>query len=222
MKLPRRQKLALNLLMGLGIITAIVCIIRTAFSYETKQEDETWAGVPNALCRILEINICIIAACMPMLRPLWNLSIRKWRERFGPEAATTVRTPMSRLQWYRPPSRTPWYRRIGRHFEWAPRPPISQTSSTQSMMSRHSGGSRNPNNEKGTLPRAAPHVVKPVHPSQWPQHYEKPENVTWAKDPGSPKMSDSLDLPLQGVRNSEWVEPKHVDWGGFRFDRGFE
>ena len=94
-------------------------------------------------------------------------------------------------------------------------------------MSRRSGGSRN-HNEKATLPRPIPHVARPIPQSKWPQHYEKPDNVTWAKDPGTPKRSDSLELPLQGARNSEPVEPvepvepKQIDWGGYRFERGLK
>ena len=221
MKLPRRQKWALNLLMGLGLVTAVACLIRTAFSYEVKAGDQTWAGIPNALCRMLEINLGIIAACMPMMRPLWNLGRRKWQEKFGPEKMTTVRTPMSRLQWYSPPSHSPWYKRIKRHFQWSPRPPVSQTSSTQSMMNR---SGRYQDNEKAMLPRPAPHVPKPIPQSKWPQHYEKPDNVTWAKDPGTPEMSNSLDLPLQGVDKSEWGDQKEQepDWGGYKFHRGLK
>ena len=73
------------------------------------------------------------------------------------------------------------------------------------------------------LPKPKPQVPKPVMKSKWPQHYEKPENVTWAKDPGTPKMSNSLDLPLQGAKSSDWVEGQgreEPDWGGFEFSRG--
>ena len=220
MKLPRRQKYALNFLMGLGIITAITCIIRTAFSYEVKADDQTWEGIPNALCRMLEINFGIIAACMPMMRPLWNWSKRKWRERFGPTKVTTVRTPMSRLQWYRAPEKEPWYKRLRRYFQWAPRPPISQTSSTQSMNpSRAYNENNNSNNEKAVTKQsrsAAPIIPRPT-PRSKPSNQERPANATWAKDSGTP--SNSIDLPLQGVRSSEWVEDRHPDGGKYNFHK---
>lgn len=49
--------------------TAIICIVRTAFSGEIKSTDVTWDGIPNALARILEINLGIIAACTPIMKP---------------------------------------------------------------------------------------------------------------------------------------------------------
>lgn len=51
-KLNMRVKVALNLLMGLGIITGSVCIIRTSYSWEIRSDDETWVGVGNALTRM--------------------------------------------------------------------------------------------------------------------------------------------------------------------------
>ena len=217
MKLPSRQKLALNLLFGLGALTAMICIVRTAFSYEVKAKDLTWQGVPNALCRIFEINLGIIAACMPMMRPLWNFFWLKWREHFHPSKTSSTRTPISRLQWYRAPISGPWYKRVRRHFQWPLRPPISKTSSTQSMnRSNHSG-----HNEKAVLPAPNPKVAKPVVKSKWPQEYEKPENVTWAKDADEPNMSDSIDLPLQGARKSDWDAQKEADWSEFKFNFEF-
>ena len=59
---------------------------------------------------------------------------------------------------------------------------------------------------------------------RWPQRLEKPENVTWAKDQEL-EMSDSFDLPLQGVRKSEGSgeeedEEKDV-FGTWRYHRGW-
>ncbi|KAL8867936.1 MAG: hypothetical protein Q9174_005334 [Haloplaca sp. 1 TL-2023] len=50
--------------------TGIICIVRTAFSSQVKSMDVTWDGIPNALARILEINLGIIAACSPIMKPL--------------------------------------------------------------------------------------------------------------------------------------------------------
>ena len=78
--------------------------------------------------------------------------------------------------------------------------------------------------EKVNIPPPHPHVKKPSIKIHWPQAYERPENATWAKEEPEPKMSDSIDLPLQGVRSREWEEEemakiKEADWGNFRFDR---
>ncbi|KAL9098056.1 MAG: hypothetical protein Q9163_006208 [Psora crenata] len=208
MKLPRRQRHALSLLMGLGIITAITCIIRTVLSYEVKADDQSWEGVPNALCRILEVNFGIIAACMPMMRSIWKWGKKKWGERVGPASVTTTKTPMSRLQWYTPHTLAPWYVRIKRHFQQKPDPPVSLASSTQSTDRCLTYG----NNERSRFgvsrPNIPPVIPRPIPKSNRPQHYERPANATWAKDTLMPKTSDSLDLPLQGVKNSDWTEDK--------------
>ncbi|KAL8902067.1 MAG: hypothetical protein Q9192_000211 [Flavoplaca navasiana] len=36
---------------------------------QVKSMDVSWAGVPNALARVFEINLGIIAACMPIMKP---------------------------------------------------------------------------------------------------------------------------------------------------------
>ena len=51
-KLRLRTKIALNLLMGLGVITGTVCIVRTSYSWELLSDDVTWVGVGNALTRM--------------------------------------------------------------------------------------------------------------------------------------------------------------------------
>ena len=208
----------------------MICLVRTVFSYQVKAEDKTWQGLPNAFCRILEINLGIIAANAPMMRPLWNYCKREWRERFHAASATTQGTPESRLQWYRPPPNTPWYKKMRRNFNWNFRPPVSKSSSTQSMNKETSST----HTEKATLPPPHPRVPKPSVVSKWPQEYERrrddrPVNSTWHKEEPEPihrTVSESFDLPLQGVRSRDWEEEemakarqKEVDWGNFRFDR---
>lgn len=51
-KLNIRTKVALNLLMGLGVITGAICIVRTSYSWEVLSDDVTWVGVGNALTRM--------------------------------------------------------------------------------------------------------------------------------------------------------------------------
>ncbi|KAL8788429.1 MAG: hypothetical protein Q9213_001652 [Squamulea squamosa] len=68
-QLNKRTKVGLCMLMGLGVITGGICIGRTALSGQIKSMDVTWAGVPNALARVFEINLGIIAACIPIMKP---------------------------------------------------------------------------------------------------------------------------------------------------------
>lgn len=51
-KLSLRTKIALNMLMGLGVITGTVCIVRTSYSWEILSNDVTWVGIGNALTRM--------------------------------------------------------------------------------------------------------------------------------------------------------------------------
>ena len=62
-------KIALSVLMGLGFITAVVCVVRTVFSWQVKAEDLSWVETPNALARIIEVNLGIALACAPIMKP---------------------------------------------------------------------------------------------------------------------------------------------------------
>ena len=55
--------------MSLGVITSVVCIVRTAFSWQIKSEDLSWVETPNALARIIEVNLGIALACAPIMKP---------------------------------------------------------------------------------------------------------------------------------------------------------
>ena len=199
MRLPSRQKIQLSLLLGLGIITAFACIARTAFSYEIKQDDVTWQGVPNALCRMLEINLGIIAACMPMMRTLFIHVKKKYSKRRDSESLSSTRTPASQLQWYVPPTLTPWYLRVKRNL-WNPPPAMemARPPSIGASDSDHSIPKPDSNIEKFPRPplpkrRSTPqrkvnvwpqHKSSPVpEKSHWSQDMRvKPENATWAED----------------------------------------
>ena len=69
LNIRKQSKIALCCLMGLGIITGGIAIARTATAWQVKSEDLSWVGVPNAMTKILEVNIGNIAACVPILKP---------------------------------------------------------------------------------------------------------------------------------------------------------
>ncbi|KAK4693819.1 hypothetical protein P7C71_g3651, partial [Lecanoromycetidae sp. Uapishka_2] len=184
-KLNIRTKVALNMLMGLGVITGAICIVRTSYSWEVLSDDVTWVGVGNALTRILEVNFGIIGGCAPIMRPLY-LHIRRLYFTSSHESIdSTNRTTASQVQWYTPPSATPWYRRI-----WhAPEP------------KDHADGIP----EKPEMVKVNDHKAAPKQ--RWPTKLvaakpDKPENVTWAKD-GDLDTMDSMHLPVQGVRRGD-------------------
>lgn len=94
------------MLMGLGAITAVICIVRTTLSGAVKLMDVTWGGVPNAFARILEINLGIIAACAPIMKPLVRYA----------QAKATGQDPHNILYRTNTPSMAPshstWYQRL--------------------------------------------------------------------------------------------------------------
>ena len=57
--------------MGLGIITAICCIVRTALAGGITHTDQTWTTAANLAWRLPEVNIGIVCANAPMIRPLY-------------------------------------------------------------------------------------------------------------------------------------------------------
>ncbi|KAL8757326.1 MAG: hypothetical protein Q9199_002310 [Rusavskia elegans] len=66
-----RTKIGLCLLMGLGLITAVCCTVRTALSAAVKSPDVTWDVVANVAWRLPEVNIGIVCANAPALRPIY-------------------------------------------------------------------------------------------------------------------------------------------------------
>ena len=57
--------------MGLGVITAACCIVRTALSGAMTDYDITWGITTNVGWRLPEVNIGIVCANAPVLRPLY-------------------------------------------------------------------------------------------------------------------------------------------------------
>ncbi|KAL8906492.1 MAG: hypothetical protein Q9171_006253 [Xanthocarpia ochracea] len=67
-----KKKLALCALLGLGIFAGICATIKTAHLRSmTQKEDMTWKLPQFLLWNSVEVNIIIVAACIPTLRPLF-------------------------------------------------------------------------------------------------------------------------------------------------------
>ncbi|CAD6579520.1 MAG: hypothetical protein ASARMPREDX12_009274 [Alectoria sarmentosa] len=66
-----RTKVGLCLLMGLGVITAVCCAVRTALSGCMTNPDLTWAATTSVGWRLPEVNIGIVCANAPVMRPLY-------------------------------------------------------------------------------------------------------------------------------------------------------
>ncbi|KAJ9302737.1 hypothetical protein DTO271G3_111 [Paecilomyces variotii] len=72
LKLPVRQRMAVISIFGVGIVVNVAGAIRTAFVYKSliASYDSTWVGWPIFLAAAIEINLGLICASAPALRPL--------------------------------------------------------------------------------------------------------------------------------------------------------
>lgn len=98
-QLPVSRKLAVSVLMGLGLISGGVGIYKTTLMhllYRRGQGSEIALASVHILTMwtTVEADIIISAACIPLSRPLWRLGISfvgdiwgKVRERFGLDLA---------------------------------------------------------------------------------------------------------------------------------------
>ena len=67
-----KTKMGLWVLMCLGFITGACCLVRTVLNNQALPLDETYDGIINWLWRLFEVQIGIIAACIPTLRPFYK------------------------------------------------------------------------------------------------------------------------------------------------------
>ncbi|KAL8752794.1 MAG: hypothetical protein Q9184_005623 [Pyrenodesmia sp. 2 TL-2023] len=71
LQISLRTKLLLCVLMGAGYITAGCSLVRTILSSRVKDPDITWADLTTAAWRATEVNLGIICANAPIVRPLY-------------------------------------------------------------------------------------------------------------------------------------------------------
>lgn len=72
-----RSKVGLCLLMGLGVITGSLSLVRTVLNYQNVTNDPTWLSNPNWYWRTWEVLFGVAAACIPTLRPGYKWLIQK-------------------------------------------------------------------------------------------------------------------------------------------------
>ncbi|KAL8825941.1 MAG: hypothetical protein Q9191_004107 [Dirinaria sp. TL-2023a] len=78
-----RSKIGLCLLMGLGVITGSLSIVRTVLNWQNVAEDPSWDVIPNWYWRAWEVFFGIAAACIPALRPGYKWFVVKIRNGFS-------------------------------------------------------------------------------------------------------------------------------------------
>ncbi|KAK6526549.1 hypothetical protein TWF694_005131 [Orbilia ellipsospora] len=74
LNMPRRQKIPLMMIFALGFFICIVSILRLRFLIKLSQStDPTWDQPATAYWSAIEMNISIVCACLPALKPLITL-----------------------------------------------------------------------------------------------------------------------------------------------------
>ncbi|RLL97479.1 hypothetical protein CFD26_106816 [Aspergillus turcosus] len=69
LQLPRKSKVAICGIFGLGIFTCITSVLRiTTLNVATNHLDTTWNSIGSSMWTIIESNLGIICACLPALR----------------------------------------------------------------------------------------------------------------------------------------------------------
>ena len=71
-----KTKIGLWILMCLGFITGACCLVRTVLNNQSVPLDGTYDGIINWLWRLFEVQIGIIAACIPTLQPLYLWAVK--------------------------------------------------------------------------------------------------------------------------------------------------
>ncbi|MCJ1466197.1 hypothetical protein MMC07_004816 [Pseudocyphellaria aurata] len=70
LRINQRTKYALWFIMGLGLLSAICCMVKLVHLRDVATGDISYSGVNVNICAVLELNIGIIACCIPALQPL--------------------------------------------------------------------------------------------------------------------------------------------------------
>ncbi|KAI4202415.1 MAG: hypothetical protein LQ348_001507 [Seirophora lacunosa] len=122
-QIGRRVKVGLCTLMGLGVVTAICCTIRTVLNGQNVNADVTWRSVTNWQWRSWEVGLGIIAASIPTLRPGFKfltssidtfLSRRRFFSRGTPSGDVYQQATAS---FYFPPAASSFSRRLLHRFK---------------------------------------------------------------------------------------------------------
>lgn len=87
------SKIGLFVLMGLGVITGSLSIVRTVLNGQNVTNDPTWLSIPNWYWRTWEVFFGIVAACIPTLRPGYVWLCTKVRDRSA-NASKTSSAPL--------------------------------------------------------------------------------------------------------------------------------
>ena len=77
--MPLRKKIELSLILSTGLFACVCACVKISYlpALETANADFTWDTVALLIWNTVEINVVIIAACIPALRPVYLLIFRR-------------------------------------------------------------------------------------------------------------------------------------------------
>ena len=82
LRMPLRQKLGVTSLLSLGFVVTIAGVVRTYYIWKTLLDtyDETWDSMPLYICATVEIDLAVLCACAPALKPLFKPFVTEVKE----------------------------------------------------------------------------------------------------------------------------------------------
>ncbi|KAI4160082.1 MAG: hypothetical protein LQ342_006033 [Letrouitia transgressa] len=93
-QIETKTRLGLWGLMGLGVATGVFCLVRTVLNDEALPPgDPSYGGIVNWVWRLFEVQVGIIAACVPTLRPLYLWTVR-WVKGEGRSLDKNIKVPL--------------------------------------------------------------------------------------------------------------------------------
>ncbi|EEQ32890.1 conserved hypothetical protein [Microsporum canis CBS 113480] len=94
MHLPGREKVVLIILMSFGLIACAASVVRLAYTYVILyvSYDSTWVGYNLWLWNDLEVNLAVICASAPVLRPLARMYLPNWGSNVFTTSANSLPT----------------------------------------------------------------------------------------------------------------------------------
>jgi len=129
LQMPLKHRIGVCILLSLGFVVTIAGIVRTYFIWKSLMDswDETWFSYPLWICATIEIDVAVMCACAPALKPLLRKPISSLTSKISslrsshhtdPSAAAAGQTPAnstgrsSRLRFY------PFHKKSGGDSIW--------------------------------------------------------------------------------------------------------
>ncbi|USW48445.1 hypothetical protein Slin15195_G017640 [Septoria linicola] len=99
LKMPVKHRIGVCFLLGLGFIVTIAGVLRTYFIWESLIDswDETWYSYPLWICAAIEIDLAVICACAPSLKPILHKPIARLTSKLSSKFSkgSSQRSPMT-------------------------------------------------------------------------------------------------------------------------------